>query len=198
MIEEGDVLLDGRAVKPAQLARIGNRVQLRFGRADRVVEIRALGERRGPASEARLLYEEIAVAPRRQTLGLADRGLSRCRRQSPVSAMLSSAGSAAMRCVEFRRQRAVGAAHAADTVAPGIDMDVVEMRAVGVGRQHHAELAAGGLREFVEERGLLPAAIPILLDRDIVAVGEMNPATSMARPRACSLICLPPTMRRQE
>ncbi|HEY7990272.1 MAG TPA: RNA-binding S4 domain-containing protein [Stellaceae bacterium] len=63
MIEDGDVLLDGHAVKPAQLARIGSRVQLRFGRADRVVEIRDLGERRGPASEARLLYEEIAVAP---------------------------------------------------------------------------------------------------------------------------------------
>ena len=63
MIEDGDVLLDGRAVKPAQLARIGSRVQLRVGRADRVVEIRGLGERRGPASEARLLYEEIAVAP---------------------------------------------------------------------------------------------------------------------------------------
>lgn len=63
MIEDGDVLLDGHAVKPAQLARIGNRVQLRVGRADRVVEIRGLGERRGPASEARLLYEEIAVAP---------------------------------------------------------------------------------------------------------------------------------------
>ncbi|HXE16456.1 MAG TPA: RNA-binding S4 domain-containing protein [Stellaceae bacterium] len=63
MIEEGDVLLDGRAVKPAQIARIGSRVQLRLGRADHVVEIRALGERRGPASEARLLYEEIAVAP---------------------------------------------------------------------------------------------------------------------------------------
>ncbi|MGH6980171.1 MAG: RNA-binding S4 domain-containing protein [Stellaceae bacterium] len=63
MIEDGDVRLDGRAVKPAQLARIGNRVQLRFGRADHIVEIRALGERRGPAAEARRLYEEIAGAP---------------------------------------------------------------------------------------------------------------------------------------
>lgn len=63
MIEDGDALLGGRAVKPAQLARIGDRVQLRLGRAERVVEIRALGARRGPASEARLLYEEIAAAP---------------------------------------------------------------------------------------------------------------------------------------
>src|SRR6185312_352092 len=64
MIEEGDVLLDGRAVKPAQIARIGSRVRLRLGRADHVVEIRALGERRGPASEARLLYAEIAIIRR--------------------------------------------------------------------------------------------------------------------------------------
>ncbi len=61
MIEDGAVLLDGRAVKPSQLARIGNRVSVRFGRADRVVEIRALGERRGPAAEARLLYEEVTI-----------------------------------------------------------------------------------------------------------------------------------------
>jgi ribosome-associated heat shock protein Hsp15 len=64
LIEEGAVLLDGRQAKPAQLARIGNRVELRFGRADHVVEIRALGDRRGPASEARLLYREVATAPR--------------------------------------------------------------------------------------------------------------------------------------
>jgi ribosome-associated heat shock protein Hsp15 len=60
LIEDGDVLLDGRVVKPAHLARIGDRVSLRFGDADRVVEIMALGERRGPAAEARLLYEEIS------------------------------------------------------------------------------------------------------------------------------------------
>ena len=63
LIAEGAVLLDGREVKPSQTARIGNRVSLRLGRADHEVEIKALGERRGPASEARLLYEEIARAP---------------------------------------------------------------------------------------------------------------------------------------
>src|SRR6185312_13191027 len=45
----------------------------------------------------------------------------------------------------------------------------------GVGRQHHAELVAGGLREVAEKRRLLPAAIPVLLHRDIIAVGEMEP-----------------------
>jgi ribosome-associated heat shock protein Hsp15 len=60
-IEEGAVLLDGRAVKPAQLVRIGDRVSIRLGRTDHVVEIRALGERRGPAAEARSLYLELAA-----------------------------------------------------------------------------------------------------------------------------------------
>ncbi len=63
-IAEGLVLLDGRAVKPAQHARIGDRVSLRLGAADHVIEIRALGQRRGPAAEARLLYEEIATTRR--------------------------------------------------------------------------------------------------------------------------------------
>jgi ribosome-associated heat shock protein Hsp15 len=65
LIEEGAVLLDGHPVKPAQLARIGHRVEIHFARADHIVEIRALGDRRGPASEARLLYAEIATAPRK-------------------------------------------------------------------------------------------------------------------------------------
>jgi ribosome-associated heat shock protein Hsp15 len=62
LIEDGAVLLDGKPVKPAQPVRIGHRVALRLGRTERVVEIAALGERRGPASEARLLYAEVAVA----------------------------------------------------------------------------------------------------------------------------------------
>ncbi len=63
-IADGLVLLDGRAVKPAQRARIGDRVLLRSGAADHTVEIRALGQRRGPAAEARLLYEEVATTRR--------------------------------------------------------------------------------------------------------------------------------------
>jgi ribosome-associated heat shock protein Hsp15 len=62
LIEEGAVLLDGRTVKPHQIVRVGNRVSIRLGRHDRSVEIRALGERRGPAAEARLLYAELASA----------------------------------------------------------------------------------------------------------------------------------------
>jgi ribosome-associated heat shock protein Hsp15 len=60
LIEDGDVLLDGHAVKPAQTVHIGDRVSIRLGRFEQVIEIRALGERRGPAAEARSLYVELA------------------------------------------------------------------------------------------------------------------------------------------
>jgi ribosome-associated heat shock protein Hsp15 len=65
LIEEGAVLLEGRTVKPAQTVRVGGRVAIRLGRFDRLVEIRALGERRGPAAEANQLYRELMppVAP---------------------------------------------------------------------------------------------------------------------------------------
>lgn len=64
LIEDGDVLLDGRAVKPAHPVHIGDRISLRLGQADRVIEIRAHGERRGPAAAARLLYVELATTRR--------------------------------------------------------------------------------------------------------------------------------------
>jgi ribosome-associated heat shock protein Hsp15 len=63
-IADGLVLLDGRTVKPSQRARIGDHLLLRLGPADHTVEIRALGQRRGPAAEARLLYQEIATTRR--------------------------------------------------------------------------------------------------------------------------------------
>jgi ribosome-associated heat shock protein Hsp15 len=46
--------------RPAQPVRIGDRLSLSHGGWRREIEILALGERRGPASEARLLYRETA------------------------------------------------------------------------------------------------------------------------------------------
>jgi ribosomal 50S subunit-recycling heat shock protein len=42
-------------VKPGHLVRVGDRLTLRFGKLQRKIEILALGERRGSASDARLL-----------------------------------------------------------------------------------------------------------------------------------------------
>ena len=61
LIEDGAVRLDGRRVKPAQLMHVGAQVSIRLGHIVHLVEIRALGERRGPATEARALY--VALAP---------------------------------------------------------------------------------------------------------------------------------------
>lgn len=60
MVGEGAIRVNGaRVTKPATSVRPGD--GLTFVRADRlwVVRIRAIGARRGPASEAVLLYEDL-------------------------------------------------------------------------------------------------------------------------------------------
>lgn len=51
-----------RVDKPATLVEPGDGLSFRTGRALRTVRILALGIRRGPAAEARLLYEESGAA----------------------------------------------------------------------------------------------------------------------------------------
>ena len=59
LCEAGLVGLAGTAVvKPHHLVRIGDRITVAQGRARRHVVVLALGSRRGPAAEARLLYDE--------------------------------------------------------------------------------------------------------------------------------------------
>jgi ribosome-associated heat shock protein Hsp15 len=61
----GAVTINGSAVtKPNQTVRVGDTVTLPQGGWQRTVRVLALGVRRGPASEARLLYEEAAAALR--------------------------------------------------------------------------------------------------------------------------------------
>ena len=61
----GAVTLNGSTVtKPNQTVRVGDIVILPQGGWRRTVRVLALGVRRGPASEARLLYEETAAALR--------------------------------------------------------------------------------------------------------------------------------------
>jgi ribosome-associated heat shock protein Hsp15 len=50
--------------KPNQMVRIGDIIVAPQGAFQRIVRVLALGARRGPASEARLLYEEIAAPVR--------------------------------------------------------------------------------------------------------------------------------------
>lgn len=65
IVSTGKVRVDGNPVsKPARAVGAGD--VLTFVQADvtRVVKIRACGERRGPASEAQTLYEDLTPAPK--------------------------------------------------------------------------------------------------------------------------------------
>jgi len=57
---EGKVRVDGEVVRKAHhLVRPGNVLTFPQAREIRVVRIQSLGERRGPATEARTLYEHV-------------------------------------------------------------------------------------------------------------------------------------------
>lgn len=59
LIAAGSVRVNAaRALKPAHPVRIGDGLTIAQGAAVRVLRVRALGDRRGPAPEARTLYEE--------------------------------------------------------------------------------------------------------------------------------------------
>jgi len=65
----GAVTLNGAAVgKANQIAKVGDVIVLPHRGWLRTVRIVALGTRRGPAAEARLLYEELAPATRLRDL----------------------------------------------------------------------------------------------------------------------------------
>lgn len=58
---EGSVTIGGSVVlKPGHPVRVGDVLTVRQGRMLRRVSVLALGARRGPPAEARLLYAEIA------------------------------------------------------------------------------------------------------------------------------------------
>ena len=60
LIDEGHVRIDGRRVeKPSEEVRVGSMIALPLHGRIRVLRVLSLPERRGPAPEARLCYEEI-------------------------------------------------------------------------------------------------------------------------------------------
>lgn len=60
LIEAGHVRIDGRhAIKTADEVHVGSVIALPLRGRVRVLRVMALPARRGPASEARLAYEEI-------------------------------------------------------------------------------------------------------------------------------------------
>ena len=71
-ISAGRVKLDGDRIKPAHDLRIGDMLAIRHGEVEWSVAVLALSDKRGPAVEARKLYEEsassLAERQRRQDL----------------------------------------------------------------------------------------------------------------------------------
>jgi ribosome-associated heat shock protein Hsp15 len=59
-IEGGKVELNGDRTKPAKLVQPLDEVRIRLGPYEHVVVVRAVSERRGPATVAATLYEETA------------------------------------------------------------------------------------------------------------------------------------------
>ena len=50
--------VNGTRVKPSKEVRAGDRIELRLGQRRITVDVRGIAQRRGPASEAVLLYAE--------------------------------------------------------------------------------------------------------------------------------------------
>jgi ribosome-associated heat shock protein Hsp15 len=65
LIEHGQIRVNGAALeKPSALVRPGDAVAITLGPVRRTVIVRDTGERRGPPSEARTLYDEPAPPER--------------------------------------------------------------------------------------------------------------------------------------
>ena len=59
-IEAGRVSLNDQRIKPAHAIRISDLVSVRVGELEWQVRVKAVSEKRGPAVEARKLYDETA------------------------------------------------------------------------------------------------------------------------------------------
>jgi ribosome-associated heat shock protein Hsp15 len=72
-VKGGRVHVNGRAIKPSRELRPGDRVEITIGPVRRTVIVRATAERRGPAREAALLYEETAESIEARDRAAAER-----------------------------------------------------------------------------------------------------------------------------
>jgi ribosome-associated heat shock protein Hsp15 len=59
-VDGGRVQVNGERVKPAKELKAGDEMIVHVGELEWVIEVRGLSARRGPAEEARRLYEERA------------------------------------------------------------------------------------------------------------------------------------------
>ncbi len=65
-VEGGKVHVDGARAKPSRQVQIGALLRIRIGHTERTVRVEGLSEKRGPASQARLLYAETQESAERR------------------------------------------------------------------------------------------------------------------------------------
>jgi ribosome-associated heat shock protein Hsp15 len=76
-IRGGKVHVNGVAVKPSRELKPGDRIEISLGQGiKRTVDVRGLAERRGPAAEAALLYQETPESVERRERAAAERRLA--------------------------------------------------------------------------------------------------------------------------
>jgi ribosome-associated heat shock protein Hsp15 len=61
-VEAGHVELNGERAKPSKQIKIGDEIRVRISQFTHIVHVRGFAERRGPAAEAQLLYEETEAS----------------------------------------------------------------------------------------------------------------------------------------
>ena len=64
-VSGGKVHLNGARIKPARIVQKGDELRIRRGEVEFVVIVQDIADRRGPAREAQLLYEETEASIRR-------------------------------------------------------------------------------------------------------------------------------------
>jgi ribosome-associated heat shock protein Hsp15 len=76
-IRGGRVHVNGTAVKPSRDIQPGDRLEISLGQGVRkTVDVKGLAERRGPAADAALLYEETAESVTERERAAAERKLA--------------------------------------------------------------------------------------------------------------------------
>lgn len=72
-IEGGKVRVEGARAKAGKHIQIGQRMEIRVGRDLYAINVAALSEKRGPATQARTLYEESEESRARREQAAAER-----------------------------------------------------------------------------------------------------------------------------
>ncbi len=75
-VRGGHVAINGQGCKPARTVAVGDRLRITRGEALFEVEVRDLSDRRGPAPQARRLYEETESSRQRREERAEQRRLS--------------------------------------------------------------------------------------------------------------------------